>query len=155
MARLRAWITVAALAFGISSASAQNKPTQPAEAPESHPSEVKEHVKEPLMMSGGEAVVTGIAVFNYFDAKKGAVPPLGTGTGPRSDHKHVSFGKKFSAPPKVMLAISGLDTSADSSATRFETYVVGVDESGFDIKVVTWVSSRIYNLHVSWIAIGK
>jgi H-type lectin domain len=146
----------AALVFSTGSALSQNKPAPQAAPSEPHVSEVKEHVKEPLTLGGGEAVMTGTVVFGYWDGKKGGgQPPLGAGTGHRYDHRHVSFGHKFSAPPRVMVAMSGLDAGGETTSIRVETYVTAVDETGFDVKVATWENSRVYGLHVNWIAVGK
>jgi hypothetical protein len=77
---------------------------------------------------------------------------LNTGTGERSYRSpDIAFQPPFSAPPKIALALSGIDSDrATNLRVVLEPYDVEAEE--FNIVVRTWDDTVLHSVQVTWIA---
>jgi hypothetical protein len=77
---------------------------------------------------------------------------LNTGTGLRSFRSpDIGFQPPFPAPPKMALALSGIDSDrATNLRVIVEPYDVEADE--FNILVRTWDDTVLHSVLVTWIA---
>ena len=66
---------------------------------------------------------------------------------------HVTFSRSFSAPPIVQVAIVGLDVSNEHNV-RVRVRALDITETGFTLMAKTWLSTKIWSVDVSWLAIG-
>jgi hypothetical protein len=78
---------------------------------------------------------------------------LHEGEGPRTHGRAVVFERPFSAPPVVQLGVVGLDASKDHNL-RLRVRAEDITPSGFTLVVETWLHSQLWNVDVSWLAIG-
>ncbi len=76
---------------------------------------------------------------------------LNSGTGERTVKYYSSFTQPFTKTPKVMVALSHIDTT-DSANTRIDVQAINIDTNSFDVQMKTWSDSKIYGLAVEWIA---
>ena len=65
----------------------------------------------------------------------------------------VYFDSPFSVPPVVHLGMTGFDIDQCSSS-RVNLSAVSVMESGFQVRLTTWRSSRVYSVDFQWMAVG-
>ena len=93
------------------------------------------------------AQLDGVVGFSYWQT--GHV--FEVGSGPRSDHKWVSFSPAFAYTPRISLSIKQLDASKDKNL-RIDTSYHGASQYGFWLSVNTWADTKIYAVAVSWIA---
>ena len=77
---------------------------------------------------------------------------LNTGTGERTfQTPDIPFDPPFPAPPKVALALSGID-SDQATNLRVEVYPHDVEPGEFNIVVKTWDETVLYGVWITWIA---
>lgn len=72
---------------------------------------------------------------------------------PRTFTSEVWFASAFSAPPAVLVSLTGFDLDQRHSA-RVSVRAVDITASGFKVQISTWHDSRVYGTEVSWLAIG-
>lgn len=72
----------------------------------------------------------------------------------RTFELRVDFERPFTSPPVVHLGLTGFDiTNAD--AARVATRVRSIDAQGFTLVVTTWLSTAIWSLDFTWLALGR
>jgi H-type lectin domain-containing protein len=71
----------------------------------------------------------------------------------RTFRSPVSFSRSFSAPPIVQVAIVGLDVSNEDNL-RVRVRALDITETGFTLLAETWLSTKIWSVDISWLAIG-
>lgn len=77
---------------------------------------------------------------------------LHTGTGERSFRTpDISFEKPFTAPPRVVLALGGLD-SEHTTNLRVHLDPYDIEASEFSVKIQTWADTRLYEVSIMWVA---
>ncbi len=77
---------------------------------------------------------------------------LHSGTGERVFRApDVSFDPPFGTPPKVMLAVAGID-SDQTTNLRVVLEAYDVEPGEFSIRINTWDDTLVYNVWVAWIA---
>lgn len=64
----------------------------------------------------------------------------------------IKFSSNFSNPPNVVLALSGVSMSNESTFRLNITHIPYND--GFDLVIKTWGDTKVYAVKVSWLAIG-
>lgn len=72
---------------------------------------------------------------------------------PRRFVSKVTFDSPFSYVPLIHISISGFDMDQRDSA-RLNVCAEAINTTGFDIVVETWLTSRVYKVEVSWLALG-
>jgi hypothetical protein len=75
------------------------------------------------------------------------------GEAQRTYTTRVAFENPFRLAPVVHAAISGFDIE-NSDAARTKVSVGAVDDAGFELRIETWLATRIWSIDVSWLAIG-
>ena len=65
----------------------------------------------------------------------------------------VDFPEPFASVPKVLIALSTLDTHLDTH-TRIRVTVDQVDTKGFNYRFHTWSDTKLYRAEASWIAVA-
>lgn len=73
------------------------------------------------------------------------------GHGHRHYDTYVKFSKHFDSNPKVMTAISGMDTSVNT-CTRIVCEALNVTKHGFTMRLRTWWDTKVYSAICSWVA---
>lgn len=73
---------------------------------------------------------------------------------PRRFVSKVTFDTPFSYVPLVQIGITGFDMDHRDSA-RLSVRADAITASDFDIVVQTWQNSRIYQVEISWLALGS
>jgi len=77
---------------------------------------------------------------------------LHTATGERRFRSpDIAFGPPFGTPPKVALALAGVDAE-HATNLRLMLDAEDVEPGEFNIVVSTWEDSLVYNVLVTWIA---
>jgi H-type lectin domain-containing protein len=77
---------------------------------------------------------------------------LGSGSGVRTYvSPDIKFNPAFTAPPRIALALSGLDTEHTTNV-RVTLEPADVEADEFNIAVRTWGDSLIYSVLVTWLA---
>lgn len=77
---------------------------------------------------------------------------LGSGTGVRQFvSPDIAFQPPFVTPPRIALAISGLD-SEHSTNLRVTVESSDIEADEFNIVIRTWDDSLVYSVVVTWIA---
>lgn len=71
----------------------------------------------------------------------------------RSFSAAVVFRTPFAAPPLIHLGVVGFDIS-NHDAARLAVRAAAVTETGFEIRLSTWLHSKLWCVDVSWLAIG-
>jgi hypothetical protein len=66
----------------------------------------------------------------------------------------ISFDSAFSYVPLVHVGVTGFDVDHSDSA-RLSVRAEAIDEAGFDVVILTWQHSRIYQVDISWLALGN
>lgn len=94
------------------------------------------------------SVGTGIGAEGWNLAEIGPAPD-----DTRSFSIRIAFVSRFSLPPVVHLALTGLDADP-REATRISLKTGLITESGFQAIISTWSTSRIYGVDFNWLAIG-
>ena len=80
---------------------------------------------------------------------------MNNSTGERSFVDHIYFNEKYETIPHVMASLIGLDAgNSEAPSIRVEVNAENIDPSGFDIRIKTWLDSKIFNVKVSWISFG-
>ena len=75
---------------------------------------------------------------------------LNTGTGDRSFRTpDIPFDPPFPAPPKITLALKGIDSEA---RLGIDVFPDDVEPEEFNIIIKTWSETVLYNVSVTWIA---
>lgn len=80
--------------------------------------------------------------------------PASEGDPERSFLCDVYFEVPFSQTPVVQLGVTGFDIDQCSSS-RLKLSAESITGAGFQAKVTTWRSSRIYSVEFHWLAIGS
>jgi hypothetical protein len=92
---------------------------------------------------------TGTVSLNY--ETHAAEWKLDSGSGERRFRTSIKFPDSFTAPPRVAVALAGVDAGNSANLRVYLTTAdVGVDE--FDVIVTTWDDSSVYGVNVVWIA---
>lgn len=76
---------------------------------------------------------------------------LHVGEGRRVFIQHVDFASAFTAAPRVVVSLRGVDADTDASL-RILVDAENVTKTGFDVRYSTWANSRVYTGWVSWTA---
>ena len=77
---------------------------------------------------------------------------LHTGLGERSFRtQDVSFDAPFSTPPKVLLALGGIDSDRTTNL-RVVLEAYDIEPGEFSIRIRTWDDTVIHNVLIAWIA---
>lgn len=76
---------------------------------------------------------------------------LDTNSGERSMTIEVSYDKPYDVKPKVIVAVSQLDTDKAYNS-RYNVEVLSVSRDGFTVKIRTWADSKIYSIGGYWLA---
>lgn len=72
----------------------------------------------------------------------------------RTFELRVDFERPFTSPPVVHVGITGFDiTNAD--AARVAVRVRSIDARGFTLVASTWLSTAIWSLDLTWLALGR
>jgi hypothetical protein len=80
---------------------------------------------------------------------------LNGGVGERTYIEEVTFEKAFTAPPRVIVSLSGYDATAGPDNTaRVHTSAFRVTKTGFTLRVKTWGEGRIVAVWGNWLAVG-
>jgi hypothetical protein len=66
----------------------------------------------------------------------------------------VQFDTPFSNTPLVHVGLLGFDIDNRDSA-RINVHTEAITSSTFDIVIKTWRNTRVYNVQISWIALGQ
>lgn len=67
-----------------------------------------------------------------------------------------SFSKEFNTKPEVFFTPLAVDIShGNHGSIRYAFENLEVNEKEFTVDVVTWDNSKIWNLKIKWLAIGK
>jgi len=68
----------------------------------------------------------------------------------------IDFPQPFAGPPKVMVAISGLDIIDERSTSRksFDVQAIRITTEGFTVQFTAYGDSRVMGLTVDWLAVG-
>ena len=66
----------------------------------------------------------------------------------------VDFPEPFASAPKVIIALSTIDTGMNTN-TRIRTTVDQVDTEGFHYRFHVWHDSVLYRAEASWMAVGR
>lgn len=72
---------------------------------------------------------------------------------PRAFRLPVTFERNFTTPPLVHVGLTGLDVSNEDNL-RVRIRAVDATVDGFVIEAQTWFNTKIWAVHVSWLAIG-
>ena len=91
-----------------------------------------------------------------------AYPALRDGPFPRGGEyrergireERVAFEVPFTAAPKVIAMLSGLDVDHEWN-TRINLRIDEVDERGFTYSFVTWSNTRLYQAEAHWVALAQ
>lgn len=82
-----------------------------------------------------------------------AQPGEDCATEPRSYTTHVAFETPFANIPMVHVGIAGFDIDNRDTA-RLSVRTGAITATGFDLVVQTWMATRVYQVEVSWLALG-
>ena len=66
---------------------------------------------------------------------------------------YIGFTNPFTNVPLVHTGIIGFDID-NRDTGRVTTYIEDVSDTGFNLVIKTWMHSRVYQVDVSWLAIG-
>jgi hypothetical protein len=72
---------------------------------------------------------------------------------PRIFRTHITFGTPYVNIPVVQVALTGFDIDNRSTA-RLAVSTESITPNGFDLLVSTWMDTRVYQVSVSWMALG-
>ena len=73
--------------------------------------------------------------------------------GVRTFTQHINFEKKYEAIPRVMVSLSTLDACTfNNKNVRVKVNATNIDTSGFDVQIITWFNSSLFEVKVSWIS---
>ena len=73
--------------------------------------------------------------------------------GARTFTQHIKFEKKYEVIPRVMVSLSSLDACTfNNKNVRVKINATNIDTSGFDIQIITWFNSSLFEVKVSWIS---
>jgi len=74
--------------------------------------------------------------------------------GPRRYEHYVRFNTPFSNIPLVHAGIAGFDID-NRDTGRLGLAVEDINREGFKLVIRTWMHTRVYQVEVSWLAIGN
>lgn len=72
---------------------------------------------------------------------------------PRSFRTHIRFATPFAGIPVVQAALTGFDIDRHHTA-RIDVRTESITPDGFDLLIGTWMDTRVYQVSVSWLALG-
>lgn len=73
--------------------------------------------------------------------------------GVRTFTQHINFEKKYEVIPRVMVSLSSIDACTfNNKNIRVKVNAANIDTSGFDIQIITWFNSSLFEVKVSWIS---
>ncbi len=102
----------------------------------------------PLTMS------SALAVFDQFAPDwRLAEPGEDDGDSPREYRSYVAFATPFANIPMVHAGISGFDIDNRDTA-RLRVRAEAISAEGFELCISTWRQTRVYQVEISWIALG-
>ena len=76
---------------------------------------------------------------------------LSSGSGQRKFHATVKFPEPFAAPPRVAVALTGVDSSHTTNL-RIWIEAEDIEMHEFDVAVNTWDDTLIFGVSGVWIA---
>lgn len=77
------------------------------------------------------------------------------GKGERTFIEVIQFNKTWSAPPTVIVSLSGYDATAGADNTvRVQVTATKITKAGFTLRVKTWGDGRIGSVWGNWTAVG-
>ncbi|WP_331435174.1 H-type lectin domain-containing protein [Paracoccus halophilus] len=79
--------------------------------------------------------------------------PMWSGTGTRSESRHVRFPHPFLEPPCVQVALSMWDIDCNANQ-RADIQAIEIAEDGFVLRFSTWGDTRVARVRARWMAIG-
>lgn len=94
-------------------------------------------------------IQTGSVFYGY----AGTGDSFESGSGPRTHYYWVPFDSIYCLIPKVHVSITGFDT-ANNANQRLIVSIYNIFTNGFNLKVDTWMDSKIYSVKVDFIAIN-
>lgn len=65
----------------------------------------------------------------------------------------IVFERQFAVPPLVHVGVVGIDASKDHNL-RLSVRAEEITEYGFTLRAETWLTTQIWSVEVSWLAIG-
>lgn len=82
---------------------------------------------------------------------------LNGGKGERTYVEPIAFDKPYTAPPKVIVALSGYDATSDPNdeTLRVQISATKITKNGFTLRIKTWGNGRVGAVWGGWIAVGK
>lgn len=89
--------------------------------------------------------------FNFSQTTDPSEWRLNIGTGERRFHKTIKFPEPFNTPPRVAVALTGIDSSS-STNLRISIEAQDIEAQEFDVVVNTWADTVIYGVFGAWIA---
>jgi hypothetical protein len=75
-------------------------------------------------------------------------------SGRRSFEYYIHFSQPFSNVPLVHCGISGFDID-NQDTSRLSVSIAKITHDGFKIVIQTWMQTRVYEVEISWIALGN
>jgi hypothetical protein len=99
---------------------------------------------------GAPTVQTGTFFYGY--GQNPGEWTLNKGTGERLFDAEIKFPVPFTAPPVVMISLTGLDSQGGRN-TRVIIASQDVTAYDFEVLVRTWDDSIVYSVYGTWIAI--
>ena len=73
--------------------------------------------------------------------------------GVRTFTQNINFEKKYDITPHVMVSLSSLDACTfNDKNIRVKVNATNINTSGFDIQIITWFNSSLFEVKVSWIS---
>ena len=67
--------------------------------------------------------------------------------------RNITFGKPFSAPPRLPLGLNLLDLGKDANI-RAGAYAEDITKEGFKISLITWADTKLYSAGASWLELS-
>ena len=106
--------------------------------------ELKEQIsKNKINIQSGEYVAFFPCGQHYMNKDEGV----------RTFTQHINFEKKYEVIPHVMVSLSSLDACTyNNKNVRVKVNATNINTSGFDIQIITWFNSSLFEIKVSWIS---
>ena len=79
--------------------------------------------------------------------------PMWTGSGPRTERRHIRFEQPFLDAPSVHVALSMWDIASGANQ-RADLQAENISHEGFDLRFTTWGDTRVARARARWMAIG-
>lgn len=71
----------------------------------------------------------------------------------RTFRTRITFDVPFGSTPVVHVGLTGFDIdNCDTARLKLDTAAISPD--GFDVSISTWMNTRVYQVSISWLALG-